>query len=78
MIAAENEAEEKNKNYKNKKIFKDQYIPKLQALMEKIEFTGRPKIIDLSSQMLMPENLVELKTTCLVEDEKMIYLFQFL
>ena len=50
---------------------------KMKALMEKIKFTGRPKIIDLTETNLFPTLLEEFKTLC-IEDDKFIYLMHYI
>ena len=43
--------------------------PKLKALLERIKFSGKPKIIDLTENILIPEKLHEYKTICTEEDK---------
>jgi len=50
---------------------------KIEALFKKIRFNGKPKLIDLTAQTLLPETLREYKSLCTDED-KMIYLYHFL
>jgi hypothetical protein len=41
----------------------------MQALMMKLPFTGKPKVIDLTDLNLFPELLTEYKSVC-AEEEK--------
>ncbi|EGR33722.1 hypothetical protein IMG5_042580, partial [Ichthyophthirius multifiliis] len=63
--------EEKKEEYENK------LIPKMQALMIRIKFSGKPKIVDLTSTVLIPKNLKEFKTVC-IEEDKPIYLYDYI
>jgi hypothetical protein len=42
----------------------------MQALMNKLPFSGKPKIIDLTSLNIFPTLLTEYKSICAVEEEK--------
>lgn len=52
-------------------------IPKMEALMHKVKFSNKHKVIDLTQSMLIPRNLVELKTVC-VEEDKTLYLYHYI
>lgn len=52
-------------------------IPKLEALMNKVKFTSKHKVIDLTSTLLIPKNLVEVKTVC-TEEDKPLYLYHYI
>jgi hypothetical protein len=47
---------------------------KMKTLFQKIQFIGKPKIVDLTSESLFPSNLEEYKTVC-SEDTKALYLY---
>jgi ATP-dependent RNA helicase DDX24/MAK5 len=49
----------------------------MEALMQKIKFTGKPKIIDLTSINIFPLLLQEYKTIC-QEEDKFAYLNDYL
>ncbi len=61
----------KNKKSKNdlKKNDDSNFNEKMQALMMKLPFTGKPKVIDLTDLNLFPELLTEYKSVC-AEEEK--------
>jgi len=50
---------------------------KMQALMQKIKFSGKPKIIDLTNTNILPSLLQEFKSIC-SEDDKFVYLNHFI
>jgi ATP-dependent RNA helicase DDX24/MAK5 len=56
---------------------KEEFNLKMQALMQKIKFFGKPKIIDLTTNNLFPKFLTEYKTLCM-EDDKFLYLFNYI
>ncbi|KAL4508501.1 hypothetical protein ABPG72_003805 [Tetrahymena utriculariae] len=71
-----------NKEKKEKKKSKEEekeekMIPKMEALMNKVKFTGKYKVIDLTQTMLIPKNLKEYKTVC-IEEDKVLYLYHYL
>ena len=49
----------------------------MEALMIRIKFSGKPKTIDLTSTVLVPKHLIELKTVC-IEEDKPIYLYDYI
>ena len=55
----------------------DELNVKMKALMQKLKFTGKPKLIDLTEQNLFPKLLKEYKTLC-VEDDKYVYLHKYI
>jgi hypothetical protein len=50
---------------------------KMQSLMQKLKFTGKPKIIDLTEISLFPALLKEYKTIC-VEEDKFLFLYNYI
>lgn len=78
----EKKAKNKEKKDRKKGIVKeeekeDKMIPKMEALMQKVKFTGKYKVIDLTQTMLIPKNLKEFKTVC-VEEDKVLYLYNYI
>ncbi|KRX07546.1 P-loop containing nucleoside triphosphate hydrolase [Pseudocohnilembus persalinus] len=55
----------------------EQFNIKIQALLSKIKFSGKPKIVDLTSKTLFPEKLKEFKSV-LEEEDKILYLYHYL
>lgn len=45
--------------------------------MNKLQFIGKPKIIDLTENNLFPKLLEEYKTLC-TEEDKFVYLYNYL
>ena len=50
---------------------------KLETLMKKIQFNGKPKLIDLTQESKIPETLIEYKCLC-TDEEKILYIYHFL
>ena len=45
--------------------------------MKRIKFRGKPKLIDLTSETILPDTLTEYKVSC-AEDEKILYLYHYI
>lgn len=54
-----------------------QYSEKIQSLFGRIKFSSKPKFLDLTQEMIFPEKLREIKTTC-IEEDKPIYLYNYI
>lgn len=52
--------------------------PKLKALISRINFTSKPKIIDLSGILLIPKQLEQYVSYCEDENQKLAYLLCYL
>lgn len=50
---------------------------KLEVLLDKIQFNGKPKLIDLTRDAMIPDTLTEYKSFC-TDEEKPMYLYNFL
>jgi len=50
---------------------------KMETLMKKIEFNGKPKLIDLTQESKLPETLTEYKCLC-TDEEKVLYIYHLL
>lgn len=55
---------------KGKEESSEDYIPKLKALLSRVKFDAKPKIIDLSSQIFLPAKLKERFCFCQDDIEK--------
>jgi len=50
---------------------------KMETLMKKIEFNGKPKLIDLTQESKLPETLTEYKILC-TDEEKVLYIYHLI
>jgi len=50
---------------------------KMETLMKKIEFNGKPKLIDLTLESKLPETLTEYKILC-TDEEKVLYIYHLI
>lgn len=62
--------EKGDKFVKGKEESSEDYIPKLKALLSRVKFDAKPKIIDLSSQIFLPAKLKERFCFCQDDIEK--------